>query len=280
MLGENEVLTTSDFEYVRKLAKTNAAIIIDDDKRYLVETRLSPLAEQTGYSSLAALIQALRGPANDWGLKNKIIDALTTNETLFFRDGHVFDALAETVLPRLVKARASEKRLHIWSAAASTGQEAYSLAMLIRSKFPELQTWNVSIIGTDISDTVLAQARSCSYSQHEVSRGLPEVLLKRYFTASGNRWVINPDLRSMVEFRSMNLISNWSLQLTFDLVLIRNVLIYFDDETRRGILTRVARQLAADGCMLLGTAETPMLASRMFRTVQAGRAVFYEPTGV
>lgn len=272
---EEAVISSLDFEYVRALAKENAAIIIDQDKRYLVESRLSPLAQEQGFRSLQALIHALRAADRQGSLHSRTIDALTTNETLFFRDRHPFDALKDTILPELIQARRSKKRLTIWSAAASTGQEAYSLAMLIKDKFPELESWKVSIIGTDLSDTVLEQARSGCYAQHEVNRGLPAPLLIRYFTQVGEKWVINPALRSMVQFRSLNLIGAWANLPVFDLILIRNVLIYFDVETKRGILHRVAAQLAPDGYMAMGSSETPLLITDVFKPVVVGRTSFY-----
>lgn len=277
MSTNSPVLTELDFTYVRHLAKAHAAIVIEQDKRYLVETRLSPLAEKEGFNSLTALIRALRDSAALSPLHVRAIDALTTNETLFFRDRHPFDALKLTILPRLMEARKASRVLRIWSAAASTGQEAYSIAMLIREYFPELSNWNLKIIGTDISETVLKQAREGSYAQHEVNRGLPAALLIKYFVQNPDgRWQIKPALREMVEFLPLNLIGRWPQLPVFDLIFIRNVLIYFDVNTKRNILDRVSQYLAADGLLALGSAETTVLVTQSLQPTTIGATVFYQ----
>lgn len=272
----NEItLSSADFEYVRTIARDKAAIVIDPDKRYLVESRLGRVAEDEGFDSLTALIHALRKSDQSGTLHSRAIEALATHETFFFRDRHPFDALRDSILPELIAARRDRRRLNIWSAAASTGQEAYSLAMLIRDHFPELESWDICITGTDISETVLKQARSGSYAYHEVSRGLPPALLMRHFTQIEDAWVIKPALRKMVTFRGMNLIGTWPALPVCDVILIRNVLIYFDTGAKRSILERIARQLAPDGYMGMGSAETPMLVTGLFTPVSVGSATFY-----
>ncbi len=273
------VLTDLDFHYVRHLAKVNSAIVIGEDKRYLVETRLSPLAEQTGFHSLAALIDALRVADKPGPLHVRTIDALTTNETSFFRDRYPFEAFGNTVLPRLIEARKSTRRLRIWSAAASTGQEAYSISMLIRERYPELLNWDVRIIGTDISETVLKQARDGIYGQHEVARGLPSPLLAKYFLENEQgRWQIRPEIRSMTEFLPINLIGHWPSLPVFDFIFIRNVLIYFDLDDKRKILSRICQNLAEDGLLALGTAESTVQVTQLLLPTTIDKAVFFQKT--
>lgn len=276
MAVEQIQLADSDFEYVRNLAKDHAAIVLEADKRYLVETRMSRVANEEGFASIAALVHALRRHNACSRLHVKAIDALTTNETLFFRDRYPFDALVKSIFPALIEARRSQRRLRIWSAASSTGQEAYSIAMLIREHFPELASWNVSIVGTDISETVLQRARSGCYAQHEVNRGLPPAILSRYFKSLPDcKWEIKPEIRNMVQFLSMNLVAPWLELGIFDVIFIRNVLIYFDTATKKNILNKVKRQLAPDGYLALGSAETPVMITQAFQPVNFERAVFY-----
>ncbi len=278
-LSESSI-ETAEFDYVRALARDNAAIVLGDDKRYLVESRLSPLAERHGFQSLRALITALRFAQSFGALHTQVIDALTTNETLFFRDRHPFEALSDTILPVLIKARSDTRRINIWSAASSTGQEAYSIAMLIREKFPELASWKIFILGTDLSETVLTQARSGSFSQIEVNRGLPAPYLVKYFVKADNeRWVIRPDIRAMVQFKNLNLIGPWTDIQVFDLIFIRNVLIYFGEDKKREVLNRIAGRLAPDGFLVLGSAETPVLVTDKFEPRPVGRAQFYQLSG-
>jgi chemotaxis protein methyltransferase CheR len=273
----DSTLQTAEFDYVRNLARENAAIVLGEDKRYLVESRLSPLAERNGFQSLGALVLALQRSECFGSLHLQAIEALTTNETLFFRDRHPFDALASDVLPYLIRARRDVRRISIWSAAASSGQEAYSVAMLIRDKFPELCSWDISILGTDLSETVLAQARSGAYSQIEVNRGLPALYLVKYFSqGKDDRWMLRPEVRSMVHFRTLNLVRPWIDVPIFDVVLARNVLIYFGEDKKREVLNRIASRLAPDGFMTLGSAETPMLLSNKFEPRSIGRAQFYQ----
>jgi len=268
-------ISTPDFDYVRTLARNSAAIVLDSDKQYLVETRLTPLAEKEGYPSLEALIRALRAASSPGALHDRAVDALTTNETLFFRDHHPFEALRQTLLPRLIEARAPSMQLRIWCGACSTGQEPYSIAMLIRENFPLLAGWRVSILATDISETVLARARTGCYAQHEVNRGLPAPLLIKYFRQSGNQWTLREDLRSMVTFQNLNLIGRWPPLPQFDLIFLRNVLIYFAAETKKQILEKMMEKLADPGYIALGSAETPLILVPSLKAESIGRATFY-----
>ncbi len=268
-------ISTPDFDFVRSLARDGAAIVLEPDKQYLVETRLTPLAEREGYGSLEALIRALRSASTRGDLHEKTVDALTTNETLFFRDHHPFEALRTVLLPRLIEARAASKELRIWCGACSTGQEPYSIAMLIREHFPALANWRVSILATDISETVLRAARAGTYAQHEVNRGLPAPLLIKYFRQAGKQWMIRDDIKSMVNFRSLNLIRPWPQLASFDLIFLRNVLIYFSTETKTQILRGLMGKLADPGYLALGSAETALLLVPALKSETVGKATFY-----
>jgi chemotaxis protein methyltransferase CheR len=245
------------FKYVCELVHRRAAILIEAGKEYLVDARLGPIAKAHGLPSVDALVDKLRrderGP-----LAQEVIEALTTNETSFYRDIHPFEVLRTTVLPTLIRARAATRSLRIWCAAASTGQEPYSIAMTIRDHFPELATWNVQIIATDINATVLARARSGIFRQLEVNRGLPAAMLVKHFEKNGIDWQIKPNLRQMISFQELNLLERWPLFAQQDVVFIRNVLIYFDIPTKRELLRRVRENLRDDGYLFLGGAETTM----------------------
>ena len=247
-------ITATEFDYITDLAKRNAAIVIDPGKEYFIESRLANLVHSQGCKSLAELIALMKKDPAYNALHAKAIDALTTNETFFFRDFQPFEALRQTIIPKLMEQRAATRRIAIWSAACSTGQEPYSLAMLLREGFPQLASWNVSILATDLSPTVLTQARAGSYNQFEVNRGLPAPLLFKYFLKQGDRWVVKEDIRKMIEFRAMNLIEPWPIFPPFDIVLIRNVMIYFDVPTKQTILKKIRACIQPQGSLFLGTA--------------------------
>ena len=248
-------MTGPDFTFIAALLKDRSGLIITPDKGYLLETRLGPIARERGLASLAALIDALRQPGSD-ALKNQVVDAMTTNETSFFRDSHPFDTLRKSVIPGLIQRRASSRTLRVWSAACSTGQEPYSLAMTIKDHFPILGNWRIEIIATDISPSVLERARAGTYSTFEVQRGLPIQMLVRHFDQVGETWRIKDDLRRNITFRSANLLEDIAGLGTFDIVLCRNVLIYFDQPTKTRIMHAIARRIAPDGALLLGGAES------------------------
>jgi chemotaxis protein methyltransferase CheR len=268
-------LTQENFRFVCSLAKSTAAIVLEPGKDYLVEARLAPIAKQAGYDSLDDFLNQLRTNPTGTLFHDQVIDALTINETSFFRDIYPFETLREHVLPKIIEQRAAIKRLSIWSAASSTGQELYSIGMLIREHFPLLRDWNVSILGTDLSSTVLAQAKSGSFSQLEVNRGLPAAMLVKYFKKVDARWVINDDVRKLIEFRQMNLVKPWPLMPTFDVIFIRNVMIYFDLETKKSILNRIRQYLHPTGYLFLGTAETTMNIDPDWLPTTLGRATVY-----
>jgi len=268
-------ISQADFEYVSQLARSEAALVLEPGKEYLVETRLGPLAQQEGFDSLSGYIQRLRSESKINGIHHRAIESLTTNETLFFRDYHPFEALRRSILPALLAERAAARRLTIWSAACSTGQEPYSLAMLLREHFPQLQTWDVSILATDLSPAVLRSAQAGKYSQLEVNRGLPASYLVKYFAQHGDHWHINEDVKRWIEFRQMNLIQPWPVMPPFDLIFIRNVMIYFDVETKKTILKKIRNCLLPHGCLFLGTAETTTNLDPHYQPVPHGKAVVY-----
>lgn len=270
-------IAVPDFNYIADLARRRAAIVLEPGKEYLVESRLSPIAQREGHPGLSEFIARLRTGPETSPMHARVIDALTTNETFFFRDHHPFEALRKTILPQLIQARAASRRISIWCAACSTGQEPYSIAMLLREHFPQLASWKVSILGTDISPRVLEQARKGVYSQVEVNRGLPAIYLVKHFTQNGGGWVLREEIRKSVEFRELNLIQPWGSLGTFDLVFIRNVLIYFDVPTKQGILRNIRRTLPADGQLLLGAAETVINLDVGFAAVSHGNVTTYRP---
>ena len=268
-------ISKTDFEYVSRLAHGLAAIVLEPGKEYLVETRLTPLAQQQGFASLTEYIERMRSEPKVNGIHHKAVEALTTNETLFFRDYHPFEALRRSILPALLQQRASARRLTIWSAACSTGQEPYSLAMLLLEHFPQLADWTVSILATDLSPVVVKLAQEGRYSQFEVNRGLPATYLVKYFTQQNETWCIKDEVKRFIEFREMNLVEPWPVMPPFDLVFLRNVMIYFDVETKKAILKRIRNCLLPHGCLFLGTAETTTNLDPVYHPVTHGKAVVY-----
>jgi chemotaxis protein methyltransferase CheR len=247
-------VTPQDYEFLRKLLKERSGLVLSADKQYLVESRLMPLARRANLSGLAELIQKLKGGAD--ALTTDVVEAMTTNETFFFRDKIPFDHLRATIVPELLQARASRRSLRIWCAAASTGQEPYSIAMCLKELAPTLAGWRVEILATDLSQAVLEKSKSGIFSQFEVQRGLPIQMLVKHFTQIGELWQLNADIRAMVQFRRLNLLHDFSHLGTFDVIFCRNVLIYFDQDTKTGILDRLARFIEPDGFLVLGAAET------------------------
>ena len=271
-------ISAADFGYVRDLVRQRAAIVIEPGKEYLVEARLAGVARDEGFGSLELLVAELKAkPMN--GLHRKVVDAMTTNETTFFRDVHPFEALRRQILPELITARAAQRQLSIWCAGCSTGQEPYTIAMLLREHFPALAGWTVRILATDLSQDVLVRARAGRFTQLEVNRGLPASYMVKHFRKEGMEWQIAEPLRQMVEFRELNLIEAWPGVPVVDLVFMRNVLIYFDVATKRTILGRIRRVLRPDGYLFLGGAETTMNLDDSYRRVALGKAVCYRPVG-
>lgn len=268
-------LLNPDFDYICKFAKDAAAIVIEPDRAYFVEARVAPVAESQGYRSISDLVQSLRMQRDLGRLHQQVIDALTVNETLFFRDVHPFESLRKQIIPDLL-ARAAGRKLQIWSAASSTGQEAYSLAILFKEMSPAMGPANVEIHATDLTERVLQQARAGSYTQFEVNRGLPAPLLIRYFRQQEDRWILCDEIREMVRFKQMNLAEPWPSLPLFDLIFLRNVLIYFDVECKTRILENMASQLYPGGFLLMGSAESTLGLCSTLIPREAGRATFYQ----
>jgi chemotaxis protein methyltransferase CheR len=267
-------LKQSEFDYVASLVRQRAAIVLEPGKEYLVESRLLPVAREVGCASLTELVAKLRAQAHH-SLLQKVVDAMTTNETLFFRDLHPFEALKTVVLPTLLAKREKERVLNLWCAAASSGQEPYTIAMLLREHFPMLSSWTVRFIATDISQEMLTRARAGRYSQLEVNRGMPAALLAKYFVRQGREWQIKDDLRNLIEFRQLNLADPWPALPPMDIVFMRNVLIYFDLAMKKTILGKVRRLLRLDGYLFLGAAETTLNLDDGFERLQFEKAGCY-----
>ena len=263
-----------DFEFVRDVVRRGSSIVLDPSKDYLVDARLSPLARKEGFDSVGALIARLRAET-DGALRLKVIDAMTTNETLFFRDLTPFDALRQKLLPEILKKRSAKRELRIWSAACSSGQEPYTIAMLLRESFPQLAGWKVDILATDLSPTMIAKGRQGVYGRLEVNRGLPAALLAKYFKTVGLDFEIAPELRAMVTFRELNLATPWPALGTFDVIFLRNVLIYFDVPTKKSILSRARQLLPSDGYLFLGAAETTLNLEERFERMPLERSGCY-----
>ncbi|MCF6196056.1 MAG: protein-glutamate O-methyltransferase CheR [Emcibacter sp.] len=262
-----------DFELLSKILKERSGLVLSEDKIYLLESRLTPIARKKGMETLDDLINEIRLRRKE-DLLSEITDAMTTNESFFFRDNTPFDLFREDVLPGLLQSRASSKRLRIWCAAASTGQEPYSLAIILSELEAKLSGWKIEIVGTDLSRSVLDKARAGIYSQFEVQRGLPIKLLMKYFTQAGEMWQISEKIRKMVTYKPFNLLDSFAALGTFDVIFCRNVLIYFHQDTKAQVLDRLRRQLPADGALFLGAAETVLGLSDKFKPVPGKRGMY------
>jgi chemotaxis protein methyltransferase CheR len=255
------------------LLKERSGLVLSSDKQYLLESRLLPVARKAGLGTLAELAARLRASPHA-ALAATVVEAMTTNETFFFRDKLPFDYFRSLLLPSLLAARASERRLRVWCAACANGQEPYSLAMSLRELGQALASWRIEILATDISQEALEKAKAGLYSQFEVQRGLPIALLVKYFAQSGEMWQVTPDLRAMVTFKPFNLLNDFAPLGTFDVVFCRNVLIYFDQDTKIAVLNRLARATAADGYLVLGAAETTVGLTDAFKPLTEHRGVY------
>jgi chemotaxis protein methyltransferase CheR len=269
-------VTPMDYEFLRKLLKERSGLDLSADKQYLFESRLIPLARRVGLAGIPELVQKIRSGSE--ALTSEVVEAMTTNETFFFRDKIPFEHLRETVLPALTQARASRRSLRIWCAASSTGQEPYSIAMCVK-EFAGLAGWRVEIVATDLSQGVLEKSRAGIFSQFEVQRGLPIQMLVKHFTQVGELWQLSADIRAMVQHRQLNLLQDFSHLGMFDLIFCRNVLIYFDQDTKTGIFDRLARVIEPDGVLALGAAESVVGISDAFRPCPDRRGL-YRPNAV
>jgi len=273
-LGFAPGLSAAGFETVRNLLRQHASLVLEPGRAYLVERRLQPLARQQGFGHVDALAEELRG--QPFGpLHARVVDALTSADTAFFRDMHPFEALRAAILPDLVARRVGERRLRIWSAAAASGQEPYTVALLLCQHFPELAEWDVSILATDLSERLLERAREGRYGEHEVSGSVPTELRERWFVRVGDEWELSPEVRRRVSFERLNLAGAWPPLPCFDLVLLRNVLAYVDPEGRKRMLGRVRERLAPDGWLVLGATETTLHVDPCFERVAVERSWAY-----
>jgi chemotaxis protein methyltransferase CheR len=265
-----------EYDYFRRLLKEQSGLDLSADKQYLIESRLLPLVRKFGLSGIGELANKLKSGST--ALLTPVVEAMTTNETFFFRDKLPFEQFRNTILPEILQARASRKSLRIWCAACSTGQEPYSLAICLQEARAALTGWHVEIVATDLSQEVLEKSRAGIYSQFEVQRGLPIQMLVKYFTQIGELWQLNADLRAMVHYRQLNLLHDFSQLGTFDVIFCRNVLIYFDQETKTRMFSRLARVMETDGFLVLGAAETVVGLSDAFKSCPDRRGV-YRPVG-
>ncbi len=266
-------MTPADFTFLQTFLKTRSGLDLAADKQYLVDSRLTPVARQHGHEDATAMVAALR-MGREKALEEAVIEAMTTNESFFFRDKTPFDEFRDRIVPTLRELRSEQRKLRIWCAAASTGQEPYSLAMILKEMAPQLPNWHTEIIGTDLSKDVIEKARTGFYSQFEVQRGLPAQFLIKYFSQQGEMWQINPSMRGMVNYRVMNLLDPFTALGQFDVIYCRNVLIYFDAETKRDVFDRLARQMAPDGYLVLGAAETVVGLTDAFVRVEGARGIY------
>jgi chemotaxis protein methyltransferase CheR len=268
-------VTPLDYDFVRRYLKERSGLVLSADKQYLVESRLLPVTRKAGLANLGALVDALKFGRDD-ALMTAVVEAMATNETFFFRDKIPFEHFRTIVMPALVAARRGVRAIRIWCAAASTGQEPYSLAMCLKEMEGQIAGWRIEMLATDLANDVLEKARAGLYSQFEVQRGLPVQLLVKHFTQIGELWQIAPEIRAMVKYRQLNLLSDFSQLGTFDLIFCRNVLIYFDQETKIDVLERLARVTASDGYLVLGAAETVVGLTDSFKIV-GGKHGLYAP---
>ena len=272
------MLLPEDYAFVQTLVLKHASILLNAGQEYLVKSRLEPVARQAGMPDLTALVERLR--KEPYGaLHATVVEAMTTNETSFFRDLHPYETLKKHVLPELIARRRIERSLHIWSGACSTGQEPYSLAMLARET-PELQGWNVRITASDLSRAAITRAQQGTYSSLELGRGLPARMLAAYFDRDGSLFRVKPELRSMIDWRPLNLAEPLPPLPIFDIVFLRNVLIYFSPATCASILKKVHNAMSRKGYLILGTTENMLGLTAGFESAMVGRTMLYRPNGV
>jgi chemotaxis protein methyltransferase CheR len=269
-------VTPPEYDYLRKMLRERSGLVLSADKQYLVESRLLPVARRAGMAGLAELVQELKSGAKAEALAVTVVEAMTTNESFFFRDKLPFEHFRNTIMPELLASRAASRRIRIWCAAASSGQEPYSLAMSLKEMGDRIAGWRIEIIATDLSRDVLDKAKAGIYNQFEVQRGLPIALLIKYFSQIGDTWQIAPDIRAMVQYRQLNLLADFAHLGTFDVIFCRNVLIYFDQATKTRVLDRIARVIDRNGYLALGAAETVVGLTESFKPTP-GRRGLYAP---
>src|SRR5680860_1427448 len=270
-------MTPAEFDYIRGMLKEASGLVLSEKKQYLVESRLAPLLRDSGLETLSELIAQVRAP-DSGKLRERVVQAMTINESFFFRDKTPFDNFKNIMMPALMALpRAGNRQLRIWCAAASTGQEPYSLAILLKEMEDQLRGWNIEIIGTDLSEEVLEKAKAGLYSQFEVQRGLPIQMLVKYFQQIGSLWQIDSAIRSMVTYKHFNLLDDYTSLGTFDIIFCRNVLIYFDAPTKTGMLSRITTRMRPGAYLVLGAAETVIGISDDFKPVPDARGLYALP---
>lgn len=267
-------MNITDFDIYKNLLKEKSGLSITPEKAYLLESRLNPVAREFEFENLDAMGKALQGVPNQ-KLVTAIVEAMTTNETSFFRDNHPFERFSDVVLPALLEKRVYDRKMKIWCAAASSGQEPYSLAMMMRDQSAKLSGWDIKITATDISREILDQAATGIYSQFEVQRGLPITMLMNYFTElDDNKWQLKEDIRKMIKFSYFNLLDSMAGLGKFDVIFCRNVLIYFDGDDKKRIMENMAKQLVPDGFLFLGGAETVIGITEAFLPMPGQRGIY------
>jgi chemotaxis protein methyltransferase CheR len=269
-------VTPPDYEYLRKLLRDHSGLDLSADKQYLIESRLLPLARKSGLPGISELVQKMKGGSSS--IISQVVEAMTTNETFFFRDKVPFDHFRDSIMPEILQARASRKSIRIWCAAGSTGQEPYSLAMCLKEMSAAIAGFRIEILATDLSQEVIEKSKAGIYSQFEVQRGLPIQLLVKYFKQTGEVWQINPDIRAMIQHRQLNLLHDFAQLGVFDVIFCRNVLIYFDQDTKINIFNRLAKATEPDGFLVLGAAETVVGLTDAFKPYPERRGL-YRPNG-
>lgn len=262
-----------DFELLCGIVKSRSGLTLSPDKAYLLENRLMAVARKWGMTDIDGLAAAVRGGPNE-ELLREITEAMTTNETLFFRDQTPFEQLEKVVLPRLLQSRRENRHIRIWSAACSSGQEPYSIAMILKGMGSILDDWRIEIVATDISRAMLDKARAGLYTQFEVQRGLPIAMLMKYFRQNGDKWEIDPTIRGMVEYGEFNLLEDPTRMGQFDVVFCRNVLIYLDTPTKTRVLENIWKLMPTDGVLYMGGAETVMGVTEKFLPVNEHRGMY------
>jgi chemotaxis protein methyltransferase CheR len=266
-------MNVNDFDLICRILKERSGLTLAKDKAYLLESRLLPVARKWKFANFEELARVIRTKPDE-ALLRDVTEAMTTNESFFFRDIKPFDQFRDIVLPHMLKARAQQKSIRIWSAACSSGQEPYSLSMILSENAAKLQGWRVEIVATDLSTEILTRARDGLYSQFEVQRGLPIQYLVKYFQQAGDRWQINKPIRDMVQYRPFNLLQPMAPLGRFDVVFCRNVLIYFDQPTKTKVLDGIAGQMADDGFLYLGGAETILGVTERFQLIEGQRGIY------
>lgn len=268
-------ISAACYGYLQRVLQHRTGTVLERGKEYLVEARLYAVAQTEGLASVGGLLEALQTEPETGDLHRRVVEAMLNGETSFFRDYYPFEVMRQELIPALLERRAASRTLSIWCAAAASGQEAFSLAMLLREHFPETVEWNVRLLATDVSESMLARAREGRFRQIEVNRGLPAPFLVKYFERVGTEWQIQKSIREMVQFSQLNLAGPWPNLPAVDLLLLRNVLIYFSSDARRTILQNVRKSLRRDGYLFVGGGETSLVLDRTFEPIRAGKTVYY-----